>query len=68
MTEVNDTWMTDSGRELYKIVEAEDRLTACSVAGDETAGTEAIVKGETLQGGKTAIVGSGQCSVEEQYA
>ena len=52
-----------------QIVEAEDRLTACSVAGDETAATEAIVKAsETLQGGKTAIVGSGQCSVEEQFA
>lgn len=67
--EVNDTWMTDSGRELYKTVEAEDRLTACSVAGDETAATEAIVKAsETIQRGKTAIVGSGQCSVEEQFA
>ena len=67
--EVNDTWMTDSGRELYKIVEAEDRLTACSVHGDEIAAPEAIVKAsETLQGGKTAIVGSGQCSVEEQFA
>ena len=66
--EVNDTWMTDSGRELYKIVEAEDRLIACSVAGEETAATEAIVKAsETLRGGKTAIVGSGQSSVEEQF-
>ncbi|MCH2615502.1 MAG: 2Fe-2S iron-sulfur cluster-binding protein, partial [Opitutales bacterium] len=67
--EVNDTWMTDSGRELYKIVEAEDRLTACSVHGDEIAAPEAIVKAsETLQGGTTAIFGSGQCSVEEQFA
>lgn len=67
--EVNDTWMTDSGRELYKIVEAEDRLTACSIAGNEVPATESIAKAsEILQGEAVAIVGSGQCSVEEHYA
>jgi NADH-quinone oxidoreductase subunit G len=66
--EVNDTWITDSGRELYKIVEAEDRLAVCSIAGNEVPATEAIARAsEILQEGGVAIVGSGQSSVEEQF-
>lgn len=66
--EVNDTWMPDSGRELYKLVESEDRLAHCSIDGAQASATEAIAKASALlQGEGVAIVGSGQCSVEEQF-
>tara|TARA_B110000467_G_C18339578_1_gene502309 strand:- start:13575 stop:15272 length:1698 start_codon:yes stop_codon:yes gene_type:complete len=68
--EVNDTWMTDSGRDLYKLVESEDRLTNCSIDGAEASAQDAIAKASELlksaQG--VAVVGSGLCSVEEQFA
>jgi len=65
---VNDTWMPDSGRELYKRIESEDRLTECSIDWNTANATDAISKAsELLQSGSVAIVGSGQCSVEEQY-
>lgn len=67
--EVNDTWMPDSGRELYKLVESEDRLTQCSIGGAAAAATDAIAKAsECLRGEGIAIVGSGLNSVEEQFA
>jgi NADH-quinone oxidoreductase subunit G len=69
--EVNDTWMTDSGRELYKIVESEDRLTQCSIDGAPASAQDAIAKASDLlknPSGGVAIVGSGLCSVEEQFA
>jgi NADH-quinone oxidoreductase subunit G len=67
---VNDTWMADSGRELYKQVRANDRLTAVKVNGTE--GTlEAALKaaGELFRAnaGGITVVGSGRSSVEEQY-
>jgi NADH-quinone oxidoreductase subunit G len=66
---VNDTWMPDSGRELYKQVESDDRLTKCTIDSLATSAVDAIAKAsECLQGGGVAIVGSGQCSVEEQFA
>ncbi|MGK0240748.1 MAG: NADH-quinone oxidoreductase subunit G [Candidatus Pelagisphaera sp.] len=68
--EVNDTWMTDSGRELYKLVESEDRLTNCAIDGAEVTAQDATAKASELlknaQG--VAVVGSGLCSVEEQFA
>ncbi len=64
---VNDTWMTDSGRVLYKQVDSDDRLHGASIKGEpvetETALNRAV---EILRGGQAAIVGSGQASVEEQ--
>ena len=67
---VNDTWMADSGRELYKQVRANDRLTAVKVNGAE-ATLEAALKaaGELFRAnaGGIAAVGSGRSSVEEQY-
>ena len=68
--EVNDTWMTDSGRELYKLVESENRLTQCFVEGAEANAQEAIAKASDLLKGAdgVAVVGSGLCSVEEQFA
>lgn len=66
---VNDTWMPDSGRELYKQVEAESRLLACLVGGGAVSAAQAIAHAvELLKGEGVAIVGSGRCTVEEQFA
>jgi len=66
--EVNDTWMPDSGRELYKQVEAENRLKQAAVAGQPASIEEALAAAsKNLADGPVAIVGSGRCSVEEQY-
>ena len=67
---VNDTWMADSGRELYKQVEAENRLTRPILDGVESADPAAALKAAAgfLQGDrKIAFVGSGRSSVEEQF-
>ena len=65
---VNDTWMADSGRLLYKQVKAADRLLAPSINGAVTA-TEMALKAaaDALNHGSVAIVGSGRSSVEEQF-
>ncbi len=66
--EVNDTWMADSGRLLYKQVTAGDRLTASAVEGQTTdAATALKTAGDLLKAGDVAIVGSGRSSVEEQF-
>lgn len=66
--EVNDTWMSDSGRALYKMVEADNRISHATIAGENATLPDALAKAkEILKGGKVAIVGSGQSSVEEQY-
>ena len=66
--EVNDTWMPDSGRMLYKQVESEDRLTGCRVGGDAAAADVALAEAGRLLGeGSVAVVGSGRSSVEEQF-
>ncbi|MFH1498979.1 MAG: 2Fe-2S iron-sulfur cluster-binding protein [Verrucomicrobiota bacterium] len=61
--EVNDTWMTDSGRLLYKTVAADNRLKT-------TAALDALVveAAALLKAGSVAIVGSGRATVEEQFA
>lgn len=66
--EVNDTWMSDSGRELYKLVEAENRLKTFRVDGGKVSPLRAIeTAGSLIKHGKTAYVVSGFSSVEEQY-
>jgi NADH-quinone oxidoreductase subunit G len=68
--EVNDTWMSDSGRELYKPVRASDRLAAIKVGNiDSTLETAANSAAEIFKAsaGAIAIVGSGRSSVEEQF-
>ncbi|HEY5552432.1 MAG TPA: 2Fe-2S iron-sulfur cluster-binding protein, partial [Opitutaceae bacterium] len=40
---VNDTWMTDSGRELYKLVESADRLREAAIGGI-TASLDSAIK------------------------
>jgi NADH-quinone oxidoreductase subunit G len=68
--EVNDTWMADSGRDLYKLVGRPDRLTASKVDG---AAQPLEVALQTAAGilraaaGAVAVVGSGRSSVEEQF-
>ncbi len=66
---VNDTWMTDSGRALYKQVEAEDRLTVARAGGSDTSVGEAVGAAAALLSGArgVAVVGSSHSSVEEQF-
>jgi len=70
---VNDTWMPDSGRTLYKQVEAENRLQQSLVRGQPAAFADAlreattILTGGTRASGSVAVVGSGRSSVEEQF-
>ena len=66
--EVNDTWMTDSGRDLFKPIESDDRLTHYTIEGVHTTCDEAaasVVK--LIQAGDVALVGSAHSSVEEQF-
>ncbi len=66
--EVNDTWMTDSGRALYRQVKADDRLFAPAIGGTATAPAMALkAAGDLLGAGSVALVGSGRSSVEEQF-
>lgn len=60
--EVNDTWMADSGRILFKEVQAESRLKPTS-----DLKTSVAAAGSLLQGGSVAVIGSGRSSVEEQF-
>ncbi|AOS44642.1 NADH-quinone oxidoreductase chain 3 [Lacunisphaera limnophila] len=65
---VNDTWMTDSGRALYKQVKAADRLLAPAIAGQPAPADRALQAAATLlKAGAVAVVGSGRSSVEEQF-
>ena len=67
---VNDTWMADSGRELYKAVRAADRLAACRIGSAEATFDSAVLAAGTLlreSAGAVAVVGSGRSSVEEQF-
>jgi len=65
---VNDTWMTDSGRALYKQVESEDRLAAYTVDGVRKSIDDAVAAAvELLKGGDVGLVASAHSSVEEQF-
>jgi NADH-quinone oxidoreductase subunit G len=68
--EVNDTWLADSARELYKPVRAADRLARVTVNGAESALDIAVNAAAGLfqkARGALAMVGSGRSSVEEQW-
>lgn len=68
---VNDTWMSDSGRMLYKQVGSPDRLAAIKVDGAASGLDIAINAAAQLlkaSAGSVAVVGSGRASVEEQFA
>jgi NADH-quinone oxidoreductase subunit G len=66
---VNDTWMPDSGRELYKAVDSDNRLDQYAIEGRPVKAREAIsvAAGKLLEKGGVAIVASGRLSVEEQF-
>jgi NADH-quinone oxidoreductase subunit G len=66
--EVNDTWMTDSGRLLYKQITAPDRLAKPAIDGKPTAEDMALnFAVGLLKAGGVAVVGSGRSSLEEQF-
>ncbi len=66
--DVNDTWMADSGRDLYKAVKAADRLAGSKVNGADSALDIAVnAAADLLKAGPVAVVGSGRSSVEEQF-
>jgi NADH-quinone oxidoreductase subunit G len=66
--EVNDTWMADSGRILYKEVRADNRLSGVTVDGLTVLPAAALAAAaELIRGGGVAVVGSGRSSVEEQF-
>ncbi len=66
--EVNDTWMSDSGRMLYQQVKSADRLASPSINGTATAPEMALkAAADLLRAGSVAVVGSGRSSVEEQF-
>jgi NADH-quinone oxidoreductase subunit G len=66
--EVNDTWMSDSGRALYRQVLDGNRLVSISVGGHAATEADALARAdELLRAGGVAVVGSGRSSVEEQF-
>ena len=65
---VNDSWMPDSGRELYKKVNSKDRLLTPIVSEEPCDLANAISQAALLLKGKNVgIVGSCRSSLEEQY-
>jgi NADH-quinone oxidoreductase subunit G len=73
--EVNDTWLSDSARDLYKPVRSPDRLAEVRVATGGAAGTGSFLDAAVsaaaqifkANAGAIAVVGSGRSSVEEQF-
>jgi NADH-quinone oxidoreductase subunit G len=66
--DVNDTWMADSGRVLYKQVKADNRLAAVKVSGNDSGLDIAVnTAAELFKAGGVVVVGSGRSSVEEQF-
>ena len=65
---VNDSWMTDSGRALYKLVKSDDRLNTPLVDQEVSTMEEALLSAvNSLKGKKVGIVGSCKSSIEEQF-
>jgi NADH-quinone oxidoreductase subunit G len=65
---VNDTWMTDSGRELYKLVKSESRIRRPSFQGSDLPLDDAISQTfETLKNKKIGVVASCHSTLEEQF-
>lgn len=65
---VNDTWMTDSGRGLFKEFESEERLKSYSVDQIAKSLDDAVVATRALlAAGSVGVIGSAHSSVEEQY-
>ena len=65
---VNDTWMTDSGREIYKLVKAENRILRPSVDGKDLPLSEGISSAvRILKDRKVGVVASCKSTLEEQF-
>jgi NADH-quinone oxidoreductase subunit G len=65
---VNDTWMTDSGRGIFKAIEEGDRLVHYTLDGVHKTSAETIAAAsDILKAGKVVVVASAQSSVEEQF-
>lgn len=65
---VNDTWLPDSARMLYKQVDAENRLVSYAIDGKPCTPDEALTVAATLlKNAPVAVIGSGRLSVEEQF-
>ena len=65
---VNDSWMPDSGRILYKSVRDKNRLLACKIKQSDTTFDQAVIAAaESLKNKKLGIVGSTHATLEELY-
>ncbi|MBN1404546.1 MAG: (2Fe-2S)-binding protein [Opitutales bacterium] len=66
---VNDTWMSDSGRMLYKEVAVENRSTNYTIEGKPVGAPEAVAAfADTLNKARgIAVLASGKSSVEEMF-
>jgi NADH-quinone oxidoreductase subunit G len=65
---VNDSWMTDSGRTLYKAVRSEDRLLQFSIKSEPASSAGALDRAsELLKGRKLGVVASARSTVEEHF-
>ena len=64
---VNDTWMADSGRILYKEIRSAGRLDSVRVDGAQSAVDFAVRAAAGILSSGAAVVGSGRSSVEEQF-
>ncbi|CAI8302456.1 MAG: NADH-quinone oxidoreductase chain 3 [Opitutia bacterium UBA7350] len=65
---VNDTWMTDSGRDLFKPYESDNRLTHYTVDGvHKSPEVTAKAAADILAAGSVAIIASAHSTVEEQF-
>ena len=65
---VNDTWMTDSGRALFKALESDDRLASYTIDGVRRPADEIGLEAtRLLKSGKVALIGSAHSAVEEQF-
>ena len=66
--DVNDSWMTDSGRSLFKRVRSDDRLVVPSIKQEKTTIENSVNAAvESLRNKKVAVVGSFNASLEELY-
>ena len=66
--DVNDSWMTDSGRSLFKRVRSDDRLVVPSIKQEKTTIENSVNAAvESLRNKKVAVVGSCNATLEELY-
>ncbi|MFP6901684.1 MAG: molybdopterin-dependent oxidoreductase, partial [Opitutales bacterium] len=65
---VNDTWMTDSGRELHREIVSKHRIRSFQIGPAEVSAADALrAASDLLIKAPAAVVGSGFCTVEEHY-